>query len=629
MRGRALRAAALVLPLVIGASAHAQLGVLARLPLHRAIAQLSAPDASARREAAERLAFIGPHDAIAEPLRVALEHEAVPEVLSAMVTTLARRAEASDLSALEAAWERVSVGDRRAIVISLDAMGGEAALALLRTHLASEGASSRACAALTRTEERVRWLGSTLGDPAARDRVVSCLALAPASDARDEALLHAGLDLEPRAARDVLRALSGATTTRPEAVALAETALARADATLAPPALALLAHHAPERLPVERWQSWLDASDERYASALRALLVLAPANADAALGLAARGEPGAAARALEVLLERDDASDRARITAFASVDATRTRALDALADRDGGDAALAALPGADDVDLALALARPGPDARAALLARTRSTIVRALVSDVSGAGCAETDTSVAARRRAALCLVLTGAEALAARALETERDASVVGWLAIAARDVPVSAGTLGALLDQDDTRAAALALAPATLAAVTPHDRRALEARVVRGTWDPDDVVRAEAIRALGRIGRAVHRAVVLRALEDTAPGVRLAAARALAAVGVDGAGELRVVGRRHVETDAAVRAALDGASLDPAEAPLHVRVVEHDPALAGRARVTVWLADGRALRLAPVDGEVLVPGVPDAAAVVRLSTAPPSGQH
>lgn len=604
---------------------------LTRTPLRRTLAALTSPDASMRREAAERLAFMGPHASIADPLRVAIEHEPVPEVLTAMIASLARRAEASDLPALEAAWERVSAADRRAIVVALDAIGGEAALALLRAHLASEGASARACEALVRTEDRVRWLGTTLDDPAARDRVVSCLASADPSDTRDEALLRAGLDLEPGSARDLLRGLAGATTTSEAAVALAETALARGEAALVSPALVLLARHAPGRLTVERWQTWLAETDERAGSALRALLVLAPAIADEAIARARTGDAATAEHALAVLLDRREADDLPRIAAFVDVASTRTAALDALAERDGGDAVLAALPSAADVDLALALSRPSAASRAVLLSRSPSRIARALVADVDAGQCTATDASVRARREAALCLVLVGTSArdIAADLLETERDASVVAWLAIAARGASPSAQAIDALLDDPDARPAALSLIDTTLATALPTERRALEARLVHASSDPDEVTRAEAVRALGRLGRPVHHGAVLRALEDPSAQVRLAAAFALDGVGIARTTELRVIGRTHVETDARVVAALSGSSLAAAAAPIHVRVVEHDPSLAGSARVTVLLADGRALRVCPVDGEVLVPSAPDAPAIVRLGTAPGPGRH
>ena len=121
------------------------------------------------------------------------------------------------------------------------------------------------------------------------------------------------------------------------------------------------------------------------------------------------------------------------------------------------------------------------------------------------------------------------------------------------------------------------------------------------------------------------MHRATVLAALEDPSAAVRLAAALALVGVGVDVDTDVRPVGRTHVETDPRVLAALRGESLAIAAAPLHVRVVEHDPRLASSARVTLFLADGRALRLAPVGGESVVLHVPDTAAIVRLESAEP----
>lgn len=616
LRSRIGAAVSLALALATASPrAHAQDTLFAHLPIARTLTRLTSADASVRREAAARLALTGTHDAIAVPLRTAIEHEAVPEALAAMIHALARRAEESDLAALELAWDRAAAPERRAILGALDALDGDTARMLLRHHLASEGTSARACDALVRTEARLAWLVSTLEDAAARDRVVSCLASAEPSETRDSALLRAGLDLEPTRATEVLGALARSDTPRAEAIALAETALARTDATLSPPALALLARHAPDRLPVERWRTWLGGDDDREASAMRALLVLAPAEADDALE-ALRGRDGRAARrGLAVLLDRDDLTDHARIALFVAVPETRAAALDALVERHAS-AVLAALPAASDVDLALALTSPLGAARDALLARAPSVLLRALVHDADEGTCA-----TAPALEAATCLVIVGPASVAAQRLETERDPAIVGWLALAAGGAAPSTSAMRALLENEATRAAVLSLVPVAMAHAAPADRRALESRVVRAAADDDEVVRAEAILALGALGHAAHRARVLAALEDDSAQVRLAAARSLARVGIAD-DDVRVIGRTHVETDDRVLAALRHEPLAMADAPLHVRVVDHDPGLAGGARVTILLADGRSLRLAPVHGEVIVRGVPDGTAIVTLAS-------
>jgi hypothetical protein len=613
---------ALLLAVLFASPVHAQ--VLSHAPVARTMAQLTSPDARVRRAAAERLAFEGTHDLLADPLRIAIEHEAVPEPLTAMIATLARRADARDLETIEAAWERVGASDRMWLLGAEDEIGTDGALAAMRHHLASEGTSARACQALVRTPERVRWLAGTLEDASVRDRVVSCLARAEPSEVRDAALVQAGLDLEPTSARDVLAALVHTTSAEEAAAALAGTALARADGMLEVAALAILARHAPDRLSIDAWRTHLVHGDDREASALRALLVLAPSIADEALSAARARDAASAERALGALIDRNDAGDLHRVAQFVALDATRAAALDHLASSVGGALQLSSLPPASDVDLALALARPDGSERVALLARTQSIVVRAWVGDADAAAC-----MARGGIAGAACLALVRAGADGARALTSERDPAVVAWLAIAARNEAIDPTALEALLDEDDTRAPAVSLAVHTMLASSPSRRRAIETRLVEATRDDDEHVRAEAVRALGAWGRPVHRAVVLRALEDSSAQVRLAAAYALPGVGVEPRAHVRVIGRARVEEDPRVLAALRGATVVPAQAPLQVRVVEHDPSLAGMARVTLLLADGRALRLAPVDGVVIVPDVPDSPAIVRLATASPPSRH
>jgi len=609
---RGIKGALVLALLFVGSSAHAQLS--SRLPLERTIAGLTSADARVRREAAEALALEGTHERIAAPLRIAMEHEAVPEALSAMIATLARRADESDLASLEGIWDRASVPDRRLIVAALDAMALDAVWPLLRGHLAAEGVRGRACTALTRTDARVRWLASTLDDTALRDRVVSCLASSDASETRDDALVRAGLDLEPASAREVLGALARSDRSSEAAIALATVALDRADALLQPAALAMLARHAPDRLALDRWRTWLDGNDDREASAVRALLTLAPDAAEEALDRMRERDATSARRALAVLLDRDEAADLPRIARFVEVDATRTAALDRLAQSEAGADLLAAMPATHDVRVALALA--------GRLDASSSVVLRALAGQIDPGSCG-------AGLEGAACLALSGGASLAAAALTTERDPAIVAWLALAAAETPIDPTALRALLENDATRAPSIALVPATSAQASAADRRALESSLVRATSDEGPICRAEAVRALGRLGRSIHRAVVLRALEDPSAQVRLAAALALARVGVDVQRDLRVIGRRHVEDDPRVLAALAGTTLPPSRAPLHVRVVEHDASLEASSRVTLLLADARSLRLTPIEGEIFVPGVPDAPALVELESEPSPTRH
>jgi hypothetical protein len=367
-------------------------------------------------------------------------------------------------------------------------------------------------------------------------------------------------------------------------------------------------------VPADRWRALIDEHDDRAASALRALLVIDPVSADAALARARTSDAETAERALATLLERDAREDTARIAAFADVAAVRADALDALVAREAASTLLS-LASAPDVDVALALARPRGTDRASWLARTPSLVLRAIAGDAHAADCAFTGSAdVATRRRAAACLALVDdGTREAAAALETERDEETVSWLAIAAHDQAITPSTLTTLLETESTRIAAITLSAATRRIASAAERRTIDARLVRSTTDLDDAVRAAAVHALGNIGDARHRGVLLRAIDDESPLVRLAAALALPA------DEPRAVGRAHVEDDPRVLRALRREPLGIARAPLHLRVIEHHASHDG-ARVRIALADGRILLLAPIDGEVFVPDAPDAPANVEL---------
>src|SRR5262249_54983548 len=157
------------------------------------------------------------------------------------------------------------------------------------------------------------------------------------------------------------------------------------------------------RVPVERWRGHTTQTDDRGDAALRALLVLDPAAADAMLAAARAQGPLRAEQALAIVLERS--SDLARIAAFVDVPETRAAALDALAAAAGGATALAALPASEDVDVALALAHPSGEARATLLGRSGSLLVRALAGAVDASECAASGNA----RAGAACLAIAGA----------------------------------------------------------------------------------------------------------------------------------------------------------------------------------------------------------------------------
>ncbi len=437
MSGLGVRSRAVVLATAIlfeASAATAQEGArpgwLTRTPIARTFDALDATDAETRRAAAERLATVGSHDRVMAALGAAIPHESVPEVFATMVRTLARRAEPGDSEALSVGWDRATTVERQLVLAAWAEIDDEAAReALERTVHEGLGA---ACDALVGSEERLRWLSARPIDPP----IVLCLAQAAPSDARNALLVRAASEAEPGVVRAILAALARSPAPSPDAVALARRAL-EGDPSVAPLAHEILSRGDPARLSPTSWVGLL--ATESRASALRALLALAPERADEALATE-RALGGEDARgALEIVLERERAEDLPRIASFLRVDATRDRALDALTVRPGGDLVLAAEPPAPDRDIALALARPRAEARDALLGQHPSLLVRALLGGATPEGCApDPSAAVLERRAAAACLaLLPEGGRTAARALESEREPSVVAWLALAARGRP------------------------------------------------------------------------------------------------------------------------------------------------------------------------------------------------
>lgn len=617
------RAIALGLSLAVVASspASAQRGLLSRLPLEARIADLARPDAHTREEAARALACIGPAERVAPELARVLVAEAVPETRAALVYALARRGQAPAAPALVAAWDHGSPSEREHVLDGLAAIATEEALSFVVDRLASELHRPGACARLGRLgDPGIDLVAHGLAVPERRDAAALCLAQLSDRERARAALVA----IAPTLGGSTLAAALDALDPDPRVISLAAAAVESSDAGVAASALAVLARHAPDRVPLDRWRALAEETDGRGASAVLALVSLDRPLADQSIAnVVAQG--GARATVLFAALAGAPSSPPGVLVPFVEIEATRAPALDRLAVVPGGGDVLATLPAAPDATLALAIAAVadrralGPlRARAELLDPAERRHVLAVAGAVDAGECGR-GTSPEERLAAAYCLSRAPNGGGAATAwLETEREPSVVAWLALAADGAP-SEPALHDLLELEATRLPMLRLVPGAMARASAPERRRLGSTLVRSSRSPHARERAEAIRALGDVADVRHRALVALALEDDAASVRLAAARALALLPADEVTEVRRAGRARIEHDENVRAALDGAPLAQASSPLRLRVHVQGRS-AGSTPVEIELADGRVLVLSPVRSEIVLFGVPDRTARVQL---------
>jgi hypothetical protein len=617
---RVRNALALGACLAIAAVSHAHAQLIARLPIERVIADLTRPDAHVREEAARALACTGPRSRVVPELVRALVGEAVPETRAALVLALARRGDETAVPVLEATWDHATPVEREHILDGLAAIGTSDALGFVADRLASDLHRPGACERLGRSAEGIALVAAALVAPERRDPAALCLAQLATDERAVTPLLVSAPTLAPLTIVTVLDALEA----DPRILSLAAGMLEAGDTAVVNAALAVLARRAPDRVPLDRWQTLAAEPGEARASAIVALTQLDPALAEPLIARVI-AEGGASATQLFDALRRAPLAPPTSFAAFVALEATHARALDRLATLPGGGEVLATLGASPDVLGALAIAAAlDPQARALLFrsvealdpASRRTLLVAAGALDREACATGE---SIEERRATAYCLSRApSGGALASARLETERDPSVVGWLALAATEPP-SVAALGELLALDGPRLAVLHLLPRAMQRATAAERRRLEAQLVLSTRAARASERAEAVRALGALGDERHRARIALALEDEAASVRTAAARALVALPAEPVSEIRRAGRARIEHEDDVRAALAGIPLALAAAPLRLRVDVRGEA-SPESEVEIALASGQVLVLAPAGGEIVLFGVPDRTAHVRL---------
>ncbi len=640
------------------APADAQL--LSRLTGPRAAAQLRSVDPDERAEASETLARWGEPGRAVEVLSEALRTERDVNVRRAIVSALARRGDASAVPALLEALESAANLDPATVILGLGAFDDDRAVRALVAALGQEDVREAAVRALVRSGPRavphlirslgeptlapsamrvlgtvgdwrataalvsrlsaddeptriaaVRALGE-LGDPRAAPALARCLsdpsphvvaaaldALASAGEAgQAEAVAARVGDGEPAVRRAALSALLSIDP--PAAIAVMERAVASGDPVLGRPSVDLALGCAHPRVVPLLYGLWHEGS--RAAEAAGALAEVdgglgIPVLAEAARERGAAGD--AAARALAVGLRKwgELAGDDARERGFR-----------ALASRAAGDPR----------SLLLRSIARDPD--------VIEPLVRALRSE-----------EPASRALAARGLELGGDEDAAdavARALVEERDPEAYRRMALAAASLgaKVPYRDVRPHLDSIDVGPEAMALAAASARAYSRRERDRVARLLRTGLRAEDARVRAGAARALAVSGdREAWRALVF-ALDDAAPEVRLAAATALADLGVAEAAP-GVLARWRVEEDPRVAPALlaaagSGRSRVPPERgaaggseAVRVRIV----AVSGESQrgvpVEVVLPDGRWLRIRTLpSGELILVDLPASVADVRV---------
>jgi hypothetical protein len=393
-------------------------------------------------------------------------------------------------------------------------------------------------------------------------------------------------------------------------------------------------------------------------AALVALVSLSPTAAIPHLErYAAEGDPAIGPLAVDLVLELRVSAAAALLHGLLREGSRAQEAASALAELEGGSG-LAVLvhvaeegPAAPFVTraLAVALRHHGSivegsvaDAARAILAEgegARGLLLRAIARDASARGdilarLASDDPE--ARALAALSAEVdphsSFVEPLLA-ALAEERDAEAYRRMASALGVLEVSVPAPGLLIARFDdlpTGPEAMALAAVAFVDADRWTQRRLGAAFRRGLRATDTRLRTGAAWALARSGdRGAYRPLSI-ALDDPAPEVRHAAARALAALSVTALSRPALERRLRVEEDERVRDALrDAVTLGrpfPAaglrgDQVLRVRIIPSAGDGASRIPVDVVLPDGRYLRTRTLSsGEILLVDLPSGSADVRV---------
>jgi HEAT repeat protein len=609
------------------------------------VAALRGQDRGARARAARALGRIGERDAVVPALIEVLEHEPDETTRIAIVDALARRRDRAAIEPLIANVPAMGVAEREARCRALAAIDDPAARRALASMLGGPGAAIALPFVVEIGAPIVEDLIALLEVPVTLERAAE--ALGEIGDGRgiDALAARAAAD-EPAHRAAILRGLGAAGDERAQPLAIAAIDTAggedRARAVVTVAALEALARIGTLEASPAIAARVEDEDPAIAAAALRALAIVDPARAVPALERASTEAAPSALRAVAraIVIASPD-------VAFAPMLAARADdpALDALARIDGG-AGIPTLLGIPAhararVPIALALRRApelggalraealarlreddDPDRRAVLLAIAREReSEETFVAELASGGPAER--AIAARALRTLGGPPSG-RALAAltSAIATERDPVALEAIAGALGEL---GGTIdpGLVIDLDEP-----ALLPARLA-MTAIARRPANAELRRelrllpreALRDPSPRVRALAIAVLAREREPSVIAIAAR-LEDPAPAVRLAAARALGSI--PGAPDLasdRIASRAAIESDPWARRALLDA-LAPAAASRPRGGVQGDLCLAialdrGGAptigAIEIVLADGRWLRERPLaTGELVVCDLP-----------------
>ena len=655
------------------ATASAQ-GFLGRLTGPRRAADLRSADPEARRRAAEDLGRYGDPTRAVAALTAALEAEREVTVRSAIVESLVRRGDSAAVPALVAALDSAGNLDAASIVFALGSFDDDRAARALVAALSREDLVEAASLALERMGPvAVPHLIRALDEPALAMPVAR--ALGRIGDPRATPALVARLGAEREELRlAAVRALGELRDAR-AAPALAERLSDPSEEVVLDAIHALGTVGDPGFAPLVAGRIATGPASHRRA-ALTALHRLSPVSAIEAMERAvASGDPALARASIELALgtthprvvpllfgllregsrAEEAASALAEVSGGAGVPVlARVAAEPASAPRTGpperdpdvSDAASRALA----IGLRKHAASIDDDLRERSLRalwhrrmpRPRAWLLRAIARDASVLpglrdGLASDDPVL--RATAARAIEVLGDPVIGpqlASALSREDNVEALRRLLTAATvlgvDVPISA--LHRHLASAETGPEAMAAAARSLPSYSARRREDLRRTLRAALRSDQDRVRAGAARALSIAqDREAWRALVV-VLDDPAPEARLAAATALAELGVAAAAPA-VLARLRIEEDPQIALALEDAATAPAarraappelgRAPgreaVRVRIVARGEEGRGGVPVDVVVPDGRWLRLHTLpSGELVVVDLASGVVDVRV---------
>jgi HEAT repeat protein len=444
-----------------------------------------------------------------------------------------------------------------------------------------------------------------------------------AASTRADAVLHKLDDPSPAVVSAALAAL-GRLATPQQAPALARF-LARADATLRPLALAALVAADPARA-LRQLEAALDGHD-------RALRAIALATLESARPHASFGP--LLARSFDAELRESTASALARLPEGAGVPAllaTASRSPEA-AQRASRAIAIALRRFAANLDgdvtrqARLVLrALPQGERRLLLLAIARDP---AALQEASAA-LAAVDAGMRASAASALAAfgdAEVGRALLAALASERDLEAKRSMLQAAGTLQLDAPNALIERMLADPDTAPEAMQLCREHAGKAAPKELRVALRRALSASNTPR--TRVSAALALAQLQDSAARPALELALGESSARLRLAAVRALSALG---GSRIALALRRHarIERDPLVRrvaleavahAGVPAALLERGQLALEVRVRAERGAAQQHPRLEVLLEDGRWLRLRALPGgELVVPDLPEGEAEVRV---------